>query len=426
MRTGVRNALILGSLVAAAGLTWHWSRPSAEHAGSDGDRTAALGYYMLDAVLSGTNAAGRMDFEVRTARLTEIPAEDRVVLEDLEIAHTLDDSAWLISAGTATAPPDGSRFALEGDVVLRLERATGDPYVVRVPRLELDRALQVARASGQIEIVVGASRLTAKTLEIDLNARSLRLESVQGMKTSQITNAIAAAALSTAAAAQDGGEAGRDGATGSFAWESSECAEECVIQGFEFTGANWRLRAREARAAGIDSLGEGEVRLADVHFAFDDMSLDTPSAVFEFANDAIVEAALTGDMIRFDSDGARFDAMRIVFRFDGGELATAELSGKPVLFEDLSAERRTTATAETLSYDYRKRELRTVGTMTFKIEGRVHLNCIGDFSYAVGTSRWQSGACEGAGAQETRDGAPPQDGGAPDRPAVDPASDRAP
>src|SRR5690606_34521530 len=206
MRTGLRNALVLSLLVAAAALTWFFSRPAAERSAMNGEPGAALGYSMLDAVLTSTNADGLTAFEIRTALLTELPAEQRVVFEDLVVAQTLDDSAWRISAEGATAPTDGSLLTLEGNTVLHLERTAGEPYVVRMPSLELERSNRIARARGPIELTVGNARLTAEALEVDLNARRLTLESGRGMRTSHITSAVAAAALSAAAAAQDAPE----------------------------------------------------------------------------------------------------------------------------------------------------------------------------------------------------------------------------
>jgi LPS export ABC transporter protein LptC len=420
MRTGLRNALVLSLLVAAAGLTWYWSLPAPGSAGTDGPRGPGLGYYMLDAVLSGTNAEGDRDVEIRTARLTELPDEDRLVLEDLVIAQTLDESAWRMSADGASAPTDGSVLALEGNVELHVERPDGDPYIVRTPRLTFDRARQVARSSGPIELLVGRQRITAGGFEADLNARHLRLESVQGMKTSQLTNAVAVAVFSAGAAAQsDPAESQQE--VGSFEAASVDCSpeEECVLQGLVFTGKNWRVEAREARALEIEAVGDGEVRLTDVHFEFEDMSFDTPSAVFEFANDAIVKAALAGDRIQFEADGARFAAQRVVFTFDNEEPATAELSGNPAAFEDLSAERQrpATATADTIFYDYRERELRILGDVTFKQEGRGELRLC-EFIYDLDTGRYRSGEseCEGAAVQGRRS-APARENGDPAAPA---------
>lgn len=402
MRTGLRNALVLSLLVAAAALTWFFSRPAAERSAMNGEPGAALGYSMLDAVLTSTNADGLTAFEIRTALLTELPAEQRVVFEDLVVAQTLDDSAWRISADGATAPTDGSLLTLEGNTVLHLERTAGEPYVVRMPSLELERSNRIARARGPIELTVGNARLTAEALEVDLNARRLTLESGRGMRTSHITSAVAAAALSAAAAAQDAPEDTQEITT---RWQRLQCAEECVIQGFSASGENWRLEAREASATRIEAASlDGEVRLTDVRFTVDDMSLAAPSAVFEFENNVIVEGTLSGDTLQLASGSARFAARQIGFAFEDGELATATLSGEPVVFDDL--ETRYNATAETIHYDYRKRAVQITGPLTFNRDGRIQLRCQNldaTVYYEIGTTNVGSGPCSFESTREGRD-----------------------
>lgn len=398
MRTGLRNALVFTLLVAAAALTWYWSRPAPERAGTGAEQGEALGYAMLDAVLSSTNADGLIDFEIRTARLTELPSEDRVVLEDLVVAQTLEDSAWRISADKALGPADGSVLALDGTVVIVLERASGDPYVLRMPHLELERSSRVARSRGPIALEAGAVRLTAEALAVDLNTPGLRLESVTGMRTSQITSAAAAAALSAASAAQDGADSAREAV---FRSASMECAEECVIYGFEAVGENWQLKAGQAHAARMEDVQDGRFSLSDVRFAFDDMSLTAPSAVFEFADKVLVQGELGGDRLEFESGAARFEARSIRFSFEGGELAAAELSGDPAIFENTEA--RDTVTAETIRYDYRESIAHVPGLFTLNRNGRLEVHCR-DLRYYLGTTppRFNSGPCDIESSAEDR------------------------
>jgi lipopolysaccharide export system protein LptA len=295
-----------------------------------------------------------------------------------------------MSADGAAGPADGSVLTLEGNVEFRLERAAGDPYVLRMPLLEFDSPRQIARASGPIELVADASRFTAEALEVDLNDRRLRLESVQGMKTSQLTGAVAVAVVSAGAVAQPGNSrADEEGIVARYA----DCGpEDCAFRELSLAGDRWRLTAGEATSERLETrLAEGEFRLTDVHFEVEGSVLDAPSGVFDFVEGNLVKAALTGEAVQFAADGATFTAQSIVFTFADEQLVTAELAGNPAAFRQPGAEgeQPASATADALLYDYRERRLRLTGQVVFELGNQVFEFC--NFVYDLEAKRLRGG-----------------------------------
>jgi lipopolysaccharide export system protein LptC len=178
----VRNTVVMLVLAILAAASWVATWPPQDQ-GPPTDRnegTGPLGYYVRGARLSGTDEQGRVTYRVRAERLDELPADERLRLQGVSVEYQpAEETAWTISAATASALKDGSLLELSGDVEIR-NVPTGDSAQQSV----LTQALRFwpdtssVESDEPVEFRVGDWRLPGTGLRANLKGRTLRLESV--------------------------------------------------------------------------------------------------------------------------------------------------------------------------------------------------------------------------------------------------------
>jgi len=177
----VRNTVVMLVLAIFAAATWVATWPPQEQRLPTGRRGEAgpLGYYVRGARLLGTDDEGRVTYRVRAERLDELPAEDQLRLEGVNLEYEpVADTAWAISAAKANALKDGSLLELSGDVEIRNVPAQGS-----IQQTILTQALRFwpdtsrVESDQPVELRVGDWRLRAVGLSSDLKGHTLRLES---------------------------------------------------------------------------------------------------------------------------------------------------------------------------------------------------------------------------------------------------------
>ena len=120
----VRNTVVTLLLALVAAATWlfaTWQRPEPD-AGCRAQPTTAqpLGYYVHGARMTGTDEQGRVTYRVLAERLDELPDEDRLQLTGVSVEYQpADETAWSISAASASSPRGGSPLDLVGNVELK-------------------------------------------------------------------------------------------------------------------------------------------------------------------------------------------------------------------------------------------------------------------------------------------------------------------
>jgi lipopolysaccharide export system protein LptC len=177
----VRNVLLtVVLLVAAAATTWMLFRPEAPAATGAAQRDAPpAGYYLRGARLLGTDAEGRIAYEIYADRAEELPDEEALRLEQVRVDYRpADGQAWVISASRAFAPIDGSALSLEGNVELRSEPDDGSqPTVITTDHIDFRPEESLAVTTARIEVRVDSGRLSAVGLRAHLKDDRLELES---------------------------------------------------------------------------------------------------------------------------------------------------------------------------------------------------------------------------------------------------------
>ena len=178
----VRSTVVMIVLAILAAATWVATWPPqdqtapAERSGNLGP----LGYYIRGARWSRTDEQGRLTYRVRAERLDELPADERLRLQGVNVEYRpAEDTAWTISAATASALKDGSLLELSGDVEIRSVPTDGSAQ-----RTILTQALRFwpdtssVQSDLPVELRVGNLQLHGMGLSADLKGHTLRLESV--------------------------------------------------------------------------------------------------------------------------------------------------------------------------------------------------------------------------------------------------------
>jgi LPS export ABC transporter protein LptC len=177
----VRNTLfiILLAIVAAATwiATWPAQQPDAG-AGTDGD-ARPLGYYVHGARVLGTDEQGRVLYRINAERFDEVPDEERLRLEGVAIEYLpADETAWALSATSASYPKDGSLLDLIGNVQVSSTPTDGsEPVTILTDKLRFWPDTSSAESDEPVKIHVGDWQLTAVGLRTHLKGDTLKLES---------------------------------------------------------------------------------------------------------------------------------------------------------------------------------------------------------------------------------------------------------
>jgi lipopolysaccharide export system protein LptC len=166
-------------LAVLALATWLYGRePGAIQRASLREHGQPLGYYLRGAKILGTDEQGRVAYRIAADRLEELPGEDRLTLDGVQIEYTPDDAEpWSISAAAASAPKDGSELELRGDVTLRNQPAGGEPTIITTDSLRFFPETSSAEADTPVTLRVGGWQLRAGMLRTHLKGDVVQLES---------------------------------------------------------------------------------------------------------------------------------------------------------------------------------------------------------------------------------------------------------
>lgn len=173
-----RLVLVVSILALFALVFDFWSSEPGEVANGNGER-APLSYYLRDALVTDFAEDGSVRLEVSAVSATEDPASLGILLEGVNLDYlALPDQRWRLTAERGRVAQGQDSLELEGNVVMTGRRAGEDhPAVVRTSRLELDTRGERASTDAEVTLDFGQHAITARGLQADLKAETLRLES---------------------------------------------------------------------------------------------------------------------------------------------------------------------------------------------------------------------------------------------------------
>ena len=149
-----------------------------------GDRSASIepappGWYLVDAIMSGTDEDGRIYYRIIADRVVQRAEGDNLELENMSVEFTADTEVrWAITAARGIAPASRDFLHLLEDVrLVRSPEANEDATVVEMQELQLYTDEFRATSDGVIAMRSGAMDFTATGLSIDLKNDDWELKS---------------------------------------------------------------------------------------------------------------------------------------------------------------------------------------------------------------------------------------------------------
>lgn len=174
-----RSTLIVAVLCAIAVISWIAARDDDDRAAdASAITTVESGYYVLDAVIFGSNELGEPRYEIHAAEARQSDREGPIQMRDIEVRYMgIEEPVWQITANQAQLDPTSQAINMTGNVVAR--RAGND--LERVVNLLTDQLLfqpDQERIASESTVVfrVGDSQLTALGMQASLPDDTIQLE----------------------------------------------------------------------------------------------------------------------------------------------------------------------------------------------------------------------------------------------------------
>jgi LPS export ABC transporter protein LptC len=185
LESSLRNTVVtlLLALVAAALWLATWQRQGTTPAVERNDDAPPLGYYVHGARMTGTDEQGRVTYRVLAERLDEVPEEDRLQLTGVSIEYRPpEDTAWSLSAASASSPKSGSPLDLAGNVEIKSVPTDGSqPRAIDTETLRFWPDTSIAETDAPVRFRVGDWLIEGVRLRGNLKEDTLRLESSHGI-----------------------------------------------------------------------------------------------------------------------------------------------------------------------------------------------------------------------------------------------------
>lgn len=180
MYLNLRNLLGFGVLAAAVAGSWYWGRVRvAPDLPVVGGEAGPLGYYLRDANISIMGEDGDVLYEISAAAVEERPAENRTVLSSVSVRYSpAAEVPWEVRADSGEIPNNERYIELSGAVRLASTGESGrEPTIIQAPRLRFTPDDYLATTDTGVSVQLGAERLDAIGMNVDLKGDYLELES---------------------------------------------------------------------------------------------------------------------------------------------------------------------------------------------------------------------------------------------------------
>lgn len=136
------------------------------------------GYYLSDAVLTEVGVDGRPRMVVRADNIEQQVENHSVILSHLELDYRTEATGtWKVTADRGRMPVDQTSLQLAGNVTVRGGEPGGPVAIIRSEQLAYDTGASIIQTPDPVTVVFGKHELNGRGLRVDLNARTLRLES---------------------------------------------------------------------------------------------------------------------------------------------------------------------------------------------------------------------------------------------------------
>ena len=180
MAVNPRNLLLFGILAGTALVTWVVARVAQEPAAPRIDRgPVAQGYYLLGAVMHGTDEDGRVYYRIKAERVEQEADGENFVLERMRVEYLPDtDVHWDISASRGLADLGRESLRLQEDVrLVYAPDADQEQTVIETNDLQIFTDEFLATTDQSVTMRKGRSEFVATGLELNLKTDFWKLGS---------------------------------------------------------------------------------------------------------------------------------------------------------------------------------------------------------------------------------------------------------
>lgn len=176
----VRFLILLFLLLAAAGGSWYLTGLSRDKQAPEVTSTPLRsGYYILDAVVRGTDADGYTRYEVRAAEATQAVRNTPIALTRIDVRYAAEpDRPWTIRADAAELDSETGALQMSGNVLARADASDSHlPIELRTETLAFDPDRDQVETPDKVQIRIGEGTLTATGLLASLRDDRIELKS---------------------------------------------------------------------------------------------------------------------------------------------------------------------------------------------------------------------------------------------------------
>ena len=186
MAVNTRPLLLFSSLAGAALVTWVLARVAEEPKAQAVDRgPASQGYYLIDAVMHGTDDDGRIYYHIIAERVEQQPDGEDFVLDKMRVQYTPETEVhWAISASRGMADAGLDSLQLQQDVrLVYTADANQDQTIFETDDLRVYAEEFLATTDQTVTMRKGRSEITATGLELNLKTDFWKLGSDVAIRT---------------------------------------------------------------------------------------------------------------------------------------------------------------------------------------------------------------------------------------------------
>ena len=135
-----------------------------------------IGYYLTDAVLSGTGADGHVLYRIRARTVVQKPGNGSVRMENVSVDYEPTTQVpWNLHADTGKMRPGGKIIELSGNVVAATRDANSPSATISTDYLEFDPDTDTASTTGKVVIEYADSVVQATGLRAMLRQDRMEL-----------------------------------------------------------------------------------------------------------------------------------------------------------------------------------------------------------------------------------------------------------
>lgn len=156
---------LIAALLAVYGL---WSRRGGDDL-TDRPAPTQAGYYLLNAIVTETDASGAARFKLHANQINQNPTNESIDLQQVQLDYqSAPDAQWLLTAERGHLVTGSRIIDFIGNVDIKPQGESDNPVELHTELLSVDTANNVAIAPGKVKFEMDREYLTAFGLKYDL------------------------------------------------------------------------------------------------------------------------------------------------------------------------------------------------------------------------------------------------------------------